>query len=153
MLSILWIFPFHLWIPLCHLWKAQKNGVKIGHFSLDFRLVFSPKTTISCGLFPYFFFKPQFHICIIHSTCLECIKMMSTGQNWPRADTLSSLPYQSLWLVLSSHSSPAFELYHRFIDLKIPFVSQTKKCIAGKISANNKTLRAISEDFILSSNY
>ena len=51
--------------------ERPKNGAKIGRFLLDFGLVFSPKTTIYCGLISYFPFKPQFRICITTSTCVE----------------------------------------------------------------------------------
>lgn len=47
---ILWIFPFHLSHPRCHLWKGQKNEVKIVRFWPHFSPVFCHNTTTSCGV-------------------------------------------------------------------------------------------------------
>ena len=41
---------------------------------------------------PYFIWESKATV----STCLECIKMMFTGQSWPWVDTLSSLPDPSV---------------------------------------------------------
>ena len=65
--------------------ERRKNGAEIARFSLDFRLVFLPKVTISCGLTSYFSFKPQFRICIITSTFVEGIIMMAGRHNSPQA--------------------------------------------------------------------
>lgn len=72
-----WIFSIYRLDTFLHLWKGKK-------------------VTITCGITPYFFLKPQFRIIITDSTCIECVNNIPSRRSLALKDISIWTPHYSI---------------------------------------------------------